>query len=227
MELYPIDLAIHLVNIVVLYILLRVLVWKPVRKFMADRQARVQAEMDEAARLQADARQSKADYDAKLAGAQAQVEQLLSQGRKEAADASQKYLDDAKAEAQHLLDRARADAEAEKRRAMDDAKTQLADLAVDMAGRVLRFGQDTQQRLLSGSAEKSGTRKGVLRLAAPCSDAERAAITDRLEQLLGCHLELTTEIDPELVGGFSALVDGQVYDFSYAAQLKVLQQKLA
>ena len=34
MELYPIDIAIHLVNILVLYILLRVLIWKQVRKFM-------------------------------------------------------------------------------------------------------------------------------------------------------------------------------------------------
>ncbi len=227
MELYPIDLAIHLVNIVVLYILLRVLVWKPVRKFMAARQDRVQAEMDQAAQLRAEAEQSKADYDAKLADARAQVEQLLTDGRKEAAAAGQKYLDDARAEAEQLLARARTDADAEKRRALDDAKTELADLAVDMAGRVLRFGRETQQRLADGGAEKVGTRRGVLRLAAPCSDDERAAITDRLERLLGCHLELTVETDPSLVGGFSALVDGQVYDFSYAAQLKVLQQKLA
>lgn len=37
MELYPIDIAIHLLNIIVLYVLLRLLVWKPVRKFMAGR----------------------------------------------------------------------------------------------------------------------------------------------------------------------------------------------
>ena len=52
MELYPIDIAIHLVNIIVLYILLRLLLWKPVRKFMAAREARVQADMDRAKALQ-------------------------------------------------------------------------------------------------------------------------------------------------------------------------------
>ena len=41
MELYPIDIAIHLVNIGVLYVLLRVLVWKPVVAFMAAREARI------------------------------------------------------------------------------------------------------------------------------------------------------------------------------------------
>ena len=39
MELYPIDMAIHLVNILVLYILLRVLIWKPVHKFMLGRRS--------------------------------------------------------------------------------------------------------------------------------------------------------------------------------------------
>ena len=34
MELYPLDILIHIVNIVVTYVLLRVLLYKPVRKFM-------------------------------------------------------------------------------------------------------------------------------------------------------------------------------------------------
>ena len=46
MELYPIDIAIHLVNILVLYILLRVLIWKPVHKFMLGREERVAAQME-------------------------------------------------------------------------------------------------------------------------------------------------------------------------------------
>ena len=46
MELYPIDIAIHLVNILVLYVLLRVLIWKPVRQFMAGREERVAAQME-------------------------------------------------------------------------------------------------------------------------------------------------------------------------------------
>ena len=79
MELYPIDLAIHLVNIVVLYILLRVLVWKPVRKFMAARQDRVQAEMDRASQLQAEAEKSKADYDARLAQVENTCRQMLAE----------------------------------------------------------------------------------------------------------------------------------------------------
>ena len=151
---------------------------------------------------------------------------MMAESRKQAVASAQKYMDDAKSEAGKLLAQARADAEAEKIRAMDEAKGDLVDLAVDMAGRVLRFDEQTRTNILQG-VNKTGSRKGVLKLAVPCSQEEQAAIVERLEQILGCHLELTTEIDPSLIGGFTALVDGKAYDFSYATQLTTMQQKLA
>lgn len=226
MELYPIDIAIHLVNIVILYILLRVLIWKPVRKFMAARADRVQQEMEQAKQLQTEAEKTKADYESRLADVQVTCEQMLADGRKKAQAVGQQTIDEAKIEADHILTQARSEAALEKQRAMDEVKGELADLAVDMAGRVLRFDEQTKKNILVG-APKVGSRKGVLKLAAPCDNEQLSAIIDRLERLLGCHLELTTEIDTSLIGGFAALVDGKVYDFSYVTQLTAMQQKLA
>ena len=227
MELYPIDIAIHLVNILVLYVLLRVLIWKPVRQFMAGREERVAAQMEQARALQAEAEKIKADYDARLVDVQATCDKMLSEGRLAAQTTGQKYIDKARAQADTILSEARAQADEEKRRAMDEVKEELADLAVDMASRVLRFDGQTRRNILLGTGTKTGNRKGVLKLAAPCDSKELSAIIDRLERLLGCHLELTTEIDSSLIGGFAALVDGKVYDFSYVTQLTAMQQKLA
>ncbi len=227
MELYPIDIAIHLVNILVLYVLLRVLIWKPVRQFMAGREERVAAQMEQAKALQAEAEKIKADYDARLVDVQATCEKMLSEGRLAAQTTGQKYIDKARVQADAILSEARAQADEEKRRAMDEVKEELADLAVDMASRVLRFDEQTRRNILLGTGTKTGNRKGVLKLAAPCDSKELSAIIDRLERLLGCHLELTTEIDSSLIGGFAALVDGKVYDFSYVTQLTAMQQKLA
>lgn len=227
MELYPIDIAIHLVNIFVLYVLLRVLIWKPVRKFMVGREDRVAAQMEQAKALQAEAEKIKADYDARLVDVQATCEKMLSDGRMAAQTTGQKYIDKARTQADNILTEARAQAAEEKRRAMDEVKEELADLAVDMASRVLRFDEQTRRNILLGTGTKTGSRKGVLKLAAPCDSKELSAIIDRLERLLGCHLELTTEIDSSLIGGFAALVDGKVYDFSYVTQLTAMQQKLA
>lgn len=227
MELYPIDIAIHLVNILVLYILLRVLIWKPVHKFMLGREERVAAQMEQAKALQAEAEKIKADYDARLVDVQATCDKMLSDGRLAAQTTGQKYIDKARVQADNILSEARAQAAEEKRRAMDEVKEELADLAVDMASRVLRFDEQTRRSILLGTGTKTGSRKGVLKLAAPCDNKELSAIIDRLERLLGCHLELTTEIDSSLIGGFAALVDGKVYDFSYVTQLTAMQQKLA
>ena len=227
MELYPIDIAIHLVNILVLYILLRVLIWKPVHKFMLGREERVAAQMEQAKALQAEAEKIKADYDARLVDVQATCDKMLSDGRLAAQTTGQKYIDKARVQADNILSEARAQAAEEKRRAMDEVKEELADLAVDMASRVLRFDEQTRRNILLGTGTKTGSRKGVLKLAAPCDSKELSAIIDRLERLLGCHLELTTEIDSSLIGGFAALVDGKVYDFSYITQLTAMQQKLA
>ena len=227
MELYPIDIAIHLFNILVLYILLRVLIWKPVHKFMLGREERVAAQMEQAKALQAEAEKIKADYDARLVDVQATCDKMLSDGRLAAQTTGQKYIDKARVQADNILSEARAQAAEEKRRAMDEVKEELADLAVDMASRVLRFDEQTRRNILLGTGTKTGSRKGVLKLAAPCDNKELSAIIDRLERLLGCHLELTTEIDSSLIGGFAALVDGKVYDFSYVTQLTAMQQKLA
>ncbi len=57
MNLNPSDIALHLVNIVVLYALLRLLIYKPVRKFMDARAAKVRAQLDEAENISAKARE--------------------------------------------------------------------------------------------------------------------------------------------------------------------------
>ena len=156
MELYPIDIAIHLVNILVLYVLLRVLIWKPVRQFMAGREERVAAQMEQARALQAEAEKIKADYDARLVDVQATCDKMLSEGRLAAQTTGQKYIDKARAQADTILSEARAQADEEKRRAMDEVKEELADLAVDMASRVLRFDEQTRRNILLGTGTKTG-----------------------------------------------------------------------
>lgn len=226
MELYPIDIAIHLVNIGILYLLLRLLVWKPVRSFMAAREARVAGEIHQAEELKAQALELKSQYDAQLADARNTCDQLLADGRREAQSAGAQYLAQAKEQAAAIVTQAKTDAQDEKLRALEEAKGDLADLAVDMAGRILRFDADIRRNLVSDT-EKTGTRTGVLKVAQPSDQKTLDQITARLENLLACHLELTVEVDPAIVGGFSALVDGKVYDFSYRAQLSEMQHRLA
>lgn len=227
MEIYPLDIAIHLVNIVIFYLIVKLLVYKPVRKFMDERTARIQGEKDEAKRLMDDAQKTQAEYDGKIAEAETACQQIIATGRKINLEAGQKVMSDAQRDAEKLLSDARGEAAELKARALDDAKTELADAAVDMAGRVLRLDDYVQQNVKQSAAQLSGEKSGTVKTARPCSDEDLARIRGQLERLLGCHLQLDTLVDPSLIGGYCAYIDGTVYDFSYAAQLGAMKQKLS
>lgn len=227
MELYPIDLAIHVVNLVVLFLILRALLFQPIRKFMAAREAGVQAQLQEAEAAKTQAEQLKADYTAKLAQAEDEGRAILAKSYRESSKHAADLEKEARENAETLLRQAKLEAQSYKKQAMDEAKDELTDLAVDMAGRVLRFDEETKKRVASGATGKSGRRTGTLKVAVQPSAEDLSAITARLETLLGCTLTLTVEVDESLIGGYAAYVDGHVYDFSYAAQLQSLKQKLS
>ena len=50
---------------------------------------------------------------------------------------------------------------------------------------------------------------------------------ERQQHLMEALVRAVEYVDPNLVGGFAAYVDGRAYDFSYAAQLAALKQNLA
>ena len=227
MEIYPLDIVLHIVNIAVLYILLRMLLFKPVRKFMQQREQRIRAQMDEASEAQRRAEEIRAEYDGKIAEAEETCKQLVDEGRRQSVREGQQMLEEAETKAREILVQARKEAESQKDNVLDSAKGELTDLAVTLAGRILQFDEEVTANIASGSRELKGIRNGVLKVARPCTEDEVKSLTDRLEAMLGCRLELTVQVDESLIGGYAAFVDGKVYDFSYAAQLGAVRQKLS
>ena len=227
MEIYPLDIVLHIVNIAVLYILLRMLLFKPVRRFMQQREQRIQAQMEEALEAQRRAEAIQAEYNGKLAEAEEACRQMLDEGRRQHALESQQMITEAEAKAREILVQAREEAESQKAKVLDSAKGELTDLAVSLAGRILQFDEEVTANIASDNRELKGSRSGVLKVARPCSEEEAKALTARLEAMLGCRLELTVQVDESLIGGYAAFVDGKVYDFSYAAQLGAVRQKLS
>ena len=74
--------------------------------------------------------------------------------------------------------------------------------------------------------EAAGRARARVRSAAPLSDAERAAMRERLGRRLGKTVLLETEVDPSLVGGFVAEVGTKLLDASLIGQLRALREEL-
>jgi F-type H+-transporting ATPase subunit delta len=74
--------------------------------------------------------------------------------------------------------------------------------------------------------EAAGRIRARVRSAAPLSDAERAALRERLGRRLGKTVLLDTEVDSSLLGGFVAEVGSRVLDMSVAGQLSALRERI-
>ena len=68
-------------------------------------------------------------------------------------------------------------------------------------------------------ANQRGIKRAVVRTAREMSGAERARIESLLAKLVGGEVELSSEVDPSLIGGIQLRVGSRIVDASIAAKL--------
>ena len=69
--------------------------------------------------------------------------------------------------------------------------------------------------------------EAILKLAPPYDQAEVDLIALAFERKLGKQVRFRVVEDADLIGGFSAQIDGKIYDYSFAAQLSELHRQLS
>ena len=141
-----------------LFFLLSALLFNPARELMRKRQEKIQGEMETAAKDMADAKQMKAEYDAKLAAADKDVDAILSEGRKKALARENEIIAEAQEEAAKVLERAEREIELEKSKVKDEVKQEMIGVARAMAGRFVTASMDdeTQAKLIDEALNEMG-----------------------------------------------------------------------
>ena len=133
----PVSLLMHLVNIVILYIVFRLLLYKPVAKFMKSRQERFAKEREEldAEKTEADAIRAQGDEILHKArsDAETQVAQIMAQADKDA----KSIREEAQKQAGVIIENAKQEAQEEKRRQLEAMHDQVMELSVALASRIL------------------------------------------------------------------------------------------
>ena len=133
----PVSLLMHLVNIVILYIVFRLLLYKPVAKFMKSRQERFAKEREEldAEKAEADAIRAQGDEILHKArsDAETQVAQIMAQADKDA----KSIREEAQKQAGVIIENGTQEAQEEKRRQLEAMHDQVMELSVALASRIL------------------------------------------------------------------------------------------
>ena len=138
MELHPVDILINVINIVVLFALLRLILWRPVNRYLSTRAERVKSELEDAENKRLQAEALKKEYSDNLEGIEAQARDVLRESRAKASEEADEILDDAREKARVMIIEARERITEEKERAIENAHREIAQLATDMASRILK-----------------------------------------------------------------------------------------
>ncbi|MDR2665644.1 MAG: ATP synthase F0 subunit B [Oscillospiraceae bacterium] len=138
MSLDPKELVIHIINIAVTFVLLRLILWKHVYRFMKAREERVKGELDEAKALYAEAESVKADYEQRLDVVQAQGRDIIRDSQIKASEEAGEIVSEARRQVEDMMSEARAKIDNERGQAIISARYEMAQMASDLAARILK-----------------------------------------------------------------------------------------
>lgn len=143
-------LAAQLVNFLLLLYLLNRFLFRPLLARMDERSERIEKGLEDAAAAERDRELASAEREAAVAEARREASDMIARATKIAEDTRNQILEDARADAERVSARAREEIVAEKEKAMADIRSQVADLALTAAGKLIRHEMDaaTQRRLV-------------------------------------------------------------------------------
>lgn len=144
------DMAEALVNFSIFAFLLVYFLKRPIAAFLEKRSDRIAVQLDEAARLNQEAKAKLAEYEHRIQAFDEERESLFQNVRKEADADRQQILVDAKRQAERIRKDAQVAIAFEIKRAKQELRERIVDEAVTLARRMLseRLDKATQDRLI-------------------------------------------------------------------------------
>ena len=126
-----------LLNFLAVFFVGKHFLWGPVTKMVQDRQKEIDDMYSEADTARAKAKAMEAEYQGKLSDAHATSEQIVRDAVSRGQAREEEIIRQANAEASAMMDKAAADIALEKKKAINDAKNEIADIAMEIAGKVV------------------------------------------------------------------------------------------
>jgi F-type H+-transporting ATPase subunit b len=131
-------------SFIVVFVLMRMYAFPAVKKTMDARTDRIRDSLDSAEKAKDDAEAVLEDYQRQLADAKNESNRIIEEARQTAESLRRDLMAKAEAEAADLRARASADIEAAKNRAMAEMRTQLTDLTISLAEKVVKRSIDRE-----------------------------------------------------------------------------------
>ena len=153
-----INLVFTIINLLVLYLLMKKFLFVPIIKVMDVRKAMIDQQFAGAKEQEDQAKALKEQYEGALKSAREESFQIMEQARKEAKAQADKTVEDTQAKVSAMLAKAQEDINTERENAMRQMKDDVASLAMEAAGKIIgkNSGADQDLSLYDQFIEKAG-----------------------------------------------------------------------
>ena len=145
------------------FIVFAVLAWKAwpaIKQALADREAKIRADLESAEGAKTEAETSLAEYQRQLADARNEAGRIIEEARLAADQVRKDLIARAETEAGELRNRAQEDIRLATERAMADLQNRVAELSIELAEKVVErnLDHDTQIALIESYINQVGSR---------------------------------------------------------------------
>jgi F-type H+-transporting ATPase subunit b len=145
---FSVTSALTVLNLVILFFILRKILFKPVTKFIAARQAKIQSDIDAAANDRAEAKSLRELYEAKMKDAENEAAALLKKTKEQAERRADQLVAGGAAQAELIIAGAHKQISAERQAAYLVFKAEASRLVIAAASKLLRrelSGEDVRR----------------------------------------------------------------------------------
>ncbi|MDO4467004.1 MAG: ATP synthase F0 subunit B [Bacillota bacterium] len=136
------QIVLHMFNFTILAGGLYVLLYKPVKEFMDNREANYKKMEEDAKAILENAHKEKEAYDAKISRVEEEIQDMKTKALKEVEISTEAQIKSAKAEAEKIVKVAHIAAQRDKQKMVEEAKEEITQLAIDATRKLMTVEKD-------------------------------------------------------------------------------------
>ncbi len=131
------EVFITIANTLVLFLILKKILFKPVMSIMDERDADIKRDIEQGKKAKEEGLKFKSEYESKVGAARNEGQQIVEMAKRRAEEKSSEIIANAKKEAESIKIKASADIEKERQQAYNDVKEEISSIALLAASKVI------------------------------------------------------------------------------------------
>ena len=152
------QILISLANLVLLFLIVKRFLFKPVKRILAERRREIDGQYDAAAQAQAEADSNRREWEAAMSTARSQADGILQTATEQAKFRGEAMIDEARQKADGIIRMAQTEAQLERKKAEQDIKREIVELSGALTEKMLarEINANDHQALIDSFLDELG-----------------------------------------------------------------------